>query len=83
LSLHWRLAKKDDVEMKVDKLPVMFLWNAYQIEVEVFGPGRTDTARNCHPDRACSFDEFIKHIEMHRNRPGFQGTTGVSTTSSS
>jgi hypothetical protein len=69
------------VEVGVDKLPVMFLWNAYQVEIETHGPGKTKTAANCNSARACTFDEFIRYIEMARNKPGFQGTTGVRTTS--
>jgi len=58
----------------------MFLWNAYQIEIETFGPGNTVTAKNCNRARACTFDEFIKHIQMVSARnPAFTGSTGVST----
>ncbi|KAL2140014.1 hypothetical protein VTI28DRAFT_4408 [Corynascus sepedonium] len=56
----------------------MFLWNAYQIEIETFGPGNTVTAKNCNRARACTFDEFIKHIQMVSARnPAFTGSTGV------
>jgi hypothetical protein len=63
----------------------MFLWNAYQIELEAFGPGNTVTARDCNqntvPRRRCTFNEFIKNIEMTRNNPGFAGVVDVRTIS--
>ncbi|RYP70496.1 hypothetical protein DL771_005433 [Monosporascus sp. 5C6A] len=68
------------VEASIRAAPyqIMFLWNAYQIEIETYGAGNTWTAQECNPTRACTFDEFIKHIEMARNTAGFQGTTGVA-----
>lgn len=43
----------------------MFFWNAYQVELEVFGPGNSQIAPGCigtRPGGSCYFQEFIHHI---------------------
>ncbi|KAK8101913.1 hypothetical protein PG999_012287 [Apiospora kogelbergensis] len=57
----------------------MYLWNAYNIEIETYGHGQTWTAPGCNKGQPnpCNFDQFIKFIEMTRNRPGWPGNTGV------
>lgn len=58
----------------------MFLWYAYQAEVQVYGAGRTWTAQTCSAvgGRACTFDEFLRHIQrVGRNTGAWPGSTTV------
>ncbi|KAI1852621.1 hypothetical protein JX265_003103 [Neoarthrinium moseri] len=70
-----------EASVRAGPYQIMYLWNAYCIEVETYGHGNTWTAQNCNQGKAnpCDFDEFIKHIEMARNKPGWTGSTGVGT----
>ncbi|KAK4247527.1 hypothetical protein C7999DRAFT_32071 [Corynascus novoguineensis] len=47
LSLVAGLTACVEASARAGTYQIMFLWNAYQIEIETFGPGNTVTAKNC------------------------------------
>lgn len=62
---------------------VMFLWYAYQAEVQVYGAGNTWTAQNCPGTggRACTFDQLLRHIQhTGPNSPAWTESTPLGNT---
>ncbi|KAK0720016.1 hypothetical protein B0H67DRAFT_643307 [Lasiosphaeris hirsuta] len=61
----------------------MLLWNIYRIETIAFGASKTKLASGCAgtilPDKSCTFDEFLKHIDRAEGKAKNKrtGSTGA------